>query len=378
MIFISSLISIMTPEKKYPKVAIVYLSYHSESFLYDMVKALENVSYPKDKIALVVVDNPHATEGTSVKAINEIVAPLSGKSLPEVIVLPQTKNLGFTGGNNIGIAWALEHGYDYIFLHNQDGYLESGCISKLVEAMENDKTIGVSQALIMLAGTDKVNTAGNSFNYLGFAFIDHFGKKLSQLDLKPIEGIGYASGAGLMMRADLIKKFGSLDEDLFAYHEDVEYSLRLKFSGYKAVTIRDAVFQHKYEFNRGSSKFYFMERNRYAVLFMYYRLATLILLLPALLFMELGLLVFFLLNGWGNEKLKIYRYWLNANNWKLWISKRKRIQELRTISDRKFIHMTAGKVYFGTKEDMNNPLLIYVANPLMKVYKVIVQTLIFW
>ncbi|MEK7624970.1 MAG: glycosyltransferase family 2 protein [Patescibacteria group bacterium] len=365
-------------EKKLPKVAVVYLSYHSEPYLEDMVRALQKTSYPRDRLSLVVVDNPHPTEGSSLNKINEVVLPLSGKSLPEVIVLPQEKNLGYTGGNNVGINWALDHGFDYIFLHNQDGYFASDCLAKLVKAMESDKSIGCAQALIMLAGTDRVNTAGNSFNYLGFAFIDHFGKKLSELNLKPVEEVGYASGAGLMMRSDLVKKFGSLDADLFAYHEDVEYSLRLKLAGFKVAMIRDAIFHHKYEFNRSSSKFYFMERNRYAVLLMYYRTVTLILLLPILLFMEIGLLVFFLLKGWGNEKFKIYAYWLDLKNWRMWLSKRKKIQQLRTIGDRELVRMSAGKIIFGVKPDMNNPLLVYVANPLMVVYRAIVRVIIFW
>lgn len=368
----------MTLEKKRPRVAIVYLSYHCDPYLEDMVRSLEKISYPKERVVLIVVDNPHPIEGPSLKKINEAVVPLSGKSLPEVVVLPQTKNLGFTGGNNVGIAWALKNDFDYIFLHNQDGYLGSDCIDKLVSAMENDKTIGCAQSLIMLAGTDKVNTAGNSFNYLGFAFIDHFGKKLSELNLKPTEEVGYASGAGLMMRTDLVKKYGPLDEDLFAYHEDVEYSLRLKLAGFRVAMIRDAVFYHKYEFNRSATKFYYMERNRYAVLLMYYRLATLALLLPMLLFMELGLLAFFIAKGWRKEKIKIYAYWLDLSNWKLWLSKRKKIQQLRTIGDRQIIRMSAGRVYFGTKEDMNNPLLVYIANPLMVIYRAIVRMLIFW
>ena len=356
----------------------VYLSYHSDPYLDDMVKALQSCAYPKEQLALVIVDNPHPEYGSSVQKIAELVMPLSGKSLPEVTLLPQEKNLGFTGGNNVGIKWALERGFDYIFLHNHDGYLGSYCILKLVEAMEADKTIGCAQALIMLDGTDKVNTAGNSFNYLGFAFIDHFGKKLSELNLKPVEKVGYASGAGLMMRSDLVKKYGSLDEDLFAYHEDVEYSLRLKFAGFSAVMVRDAIFHHKYVFSRSKTKFYFMERNRYAVLLMYYKFSTLILLFLALLFMELGLFIFFVLNGWGREKLKIYAYWLDAGNWKLWLRKRKKIQQLRTLTDRDLIRKAAAKVIFGAKEDMNHPLLIYVANPLMIVYKAIVQALIFW
>lgn len=361
------------------KVAIVYLSYHSDEYLADMVVALKKNNYPFDRTELIIVDNPHPTHGSSVVKITGQVLPLSGVNFPHITFLPQKENLGFSGGNNVGIAWALEHGFDYIYLHNQDGYMAPDNINKLVEVLEKDKTIGCAQSLIMLhPETEKINSAGNSFSFLGFGYIDHYGQNIATYPLPPVKQIGYASGAGLMMRADLVKKFGILDEDLFAYHEDIEYSLRLKLAGYKVVLISGAVFFHKYVFNRSSSKFYLMERNRYAVLLMYYKWGTLLLLLPLLVVMECGLLLFFILKGWSKEKLKIYSYWLQLKHWQLWLKKRKLIQSYRTISDRQILKMSTATVSFGEKKDMNSPLLIYIANPLMFIYKLIVQTIVFW
>ena len=369
----------MSQKTKQSKVAIVYLSYYSDPYLADMVKALAASTYPRDQMALVIVDNPHPVHGPSIKSIDETVMPLSGKTLPDVVVLPQEKNLGYCEGNNVGINWALEHGFDYIFLHNQDGYFAPECIGQLVEALEADQTIGCASALIMLHGQEnKVNTAGNSFNYLGFGYVENFGKDLKSLKLNPIYPVGYVTGAGLMLRSELVKKYGPLDNDLFLYHEDVEYSLRLKILGYKTVVVSKAVFYHKYEFNRSPSKFYFMERNRYAVLLMYYRWPTLLLLLPILIMMELGLLLFFIQHGWFKEKVKMYAYWFNAEHLSLWLKKRKYIQGIRKLSDRQLLHLTSSRVYFGEKKDINSPLLLYVANPLMIIYRAIVQVLIFW
>jgi hypothetical protein len=362
-----------------PKVAIVYLSYHSDEYLADMIEALRKNNYPLDRIELIIVDNPHPVHGSSAAKITEQILPLSGINFPHITFLPQKENLGFSGGNNVGIAWALEHGFDYIYLHNQDGFMAPDNITKLVEVLEKDKTIGCVQSLIMLhPETDKINSAGNSFSFLGFGYIDHFGQNIATYSLPPVKQIGYASGAGLMMRADLMKKFGMLDEDLFAYHEDVEYSLRLKLAGYSIMLVSGAVFFHKYVFNRSSSKFYLMERNRYAVLLMYYKCGTLVLLLPLLLVMELGLLLLFMWKGWYKEKLKIYNYWLQPRHWRLWLDKRKRIQSYRVISDRQILKMSTAVVSFGDKKDMNNPLLVYFANPLMVIYKLIVQTIVFW
>ena len=85
-----------------PKIAIIYLSFHCEPYLDDVVSALKKVSYPKDRLELVIVDNPHPQSGPSVRAIEEIVMPFSGAELPHVTLLPQKENLGFAGGNNVG------------------------------------------------------------------------------------------------------------------------------------------------------------------------------------------------------------------------------------------------------------------------------------
>ena len=361
-----------------PKVAVIYLSYHSDEFLPDLVEAMRNSVYPKDRTTLVMVDNPHPEFGSSVPKINELVVSHSKKALPEVVVLAQSENKGFCGGNNAGIDWALRHGFDYVFLHNQDGYFSPDCLIRLVNAMEADPNIGCSQSLVMLHGTEKINSIGNSFNFLGFGYISNFGFDKKLLDLGPVAEVGYASGAALFMRADLIRKYGALDPDLFAYHEDVEYSLRLKLAGFKVAVVPSAVFYHKYVFNRNSSKFYYMERNRYAVLLMYYRFATLFLLFPMLFFMELGISFFFFKNGWSKEKIAVEKYWMSPKNLRLWLKKRKYIQSIRKISDRKFLSMATAEVVFGEKYGMDSPLLRYVANPIMKVYKMIVQMVLFW
>ncbi|MDO8509717.1 MAG: glycosyltransferase family 2 protein, partial [bacterium] len=205
-----------------PKVAIVYLSYHSEPYIDDVVASLKNISYPKDRLAFVVVDNPHLIHGLSMPHLQDYVLPLSNNELPEVILLPQKENLGFAGGNNVGIQWALDNGFDYILFHNNDGMFATGAIEPLVEAMENDKTIGIAQSLILLyPETDLINSSGNAYHYLGMAYCANL--RVPKDKIKIISGseIGYAMGAAVMMRADLLRQYGLWDADYFMYHEDL-------------------------------------------------------------------------------------------------------------------------------------------------------------
>lgn len=359
-----------------PRVAIIYLSYHCQPHLERALDAWKKIVYPKDRLALVVVDNPHPQFGSAADFLREKIMPLSGTEIPAAVILAQTENLGFCGGNNAGIKWALENNFDYIFLHNDDGWLTPDAIAKLVECMENDKKIGACQGLVLLAQSGRVNTAGNNFHYLGFGYCGRFNEERNKLPAEPYE-CGYCSGAALMLRADLLKKFGGLDQDYFLYHEDLEYSMRLKAAGYKIACHPGALFFHNYSFSRNEHKFYFMERNRFGLMLVYFKWRTLFLFMPMALVVELGLLLFSLKNGWIKSRLRCYKYWLLASSWRLWLAKRKKIQAEREVSDRQLLSRAVGKVEFNDI-GYNGPIIKYIANPILNLYWQIVRGIIFW
>lgn len=361
-----------------PKVAIVYLSFHSEPYLAEVISGLRKMSYPKDKVEFVVVDNLHPEHGSSAQSIETATRAISGVEIPRTTILPQSTNTGFAGGNNIGIAWALEHGCDYVYLHNQDGFMDVSCLEQLVAAMEADSAIGSAQSLIMLfPETDKVNSSGNSYHYLGFGYTTDYGTKKENLKIKDVQSIGYGSGASLLFRASLLKKYGAFDEYFFAYHEDVEYGLRMRATGYKNVVVAPSLFYHQYSFSRNRVKFYYMERNRYGTLLMYYRWPTLVLLLPMLAFMELGMIYFYIRQGWFDIRWSVYGYWVRPQHWKIWLEKRKAINKIRTVTDRELLASAVSEINFGEK-DINTPLVRYVANPLAAAYWWLVKRIIFW
>lgn len=364
----------------YPRIAIIYLSYHSEDDLPAALAAWQKLTYPRECLRLVIVDNLHPKFGLSEKIIRELVLPLSGRELPETVYLPQERNLGFAGGNNTGIKWALEHGCGYVFLHNQDGFLAPGALEPLVDALQSDDKIAAAQSLILLwPETELVNTSGNKFHYLGFGYVEDFQKSVLEiLKLKSeINLIGYPSGAAVMLRADLLKEYGPLNDDLILYHEDLEYGLRLKTAGYDSVMVKDSVFYHHYNFNRQTGKFYFAERNRWAVLLMYYKWLTLLLLLPALLGTEIGLLFFAWRGGWLKEKFRAYGYWLKVKNWGAWLKHRQIIQKRRKMGDRALLKEVATELTFD-KPNWQSPILKYFANPVLFAYGWVIKKIIFW
>jgi GT2 family glycosyltransferase len=364
----------------HPKIALIYLLYyHNKSYVDDMVSALKKISYPKEKIELIIVSNIHPESGSFIHYIESAVMPLSGTEIPHVTVLAQDTNLGFAKGNNVGVEWAIKNNFDYCVFHNNDGFFASNAFEPLIQAFEKDEKLAIAQSLVMLyPETNLLNSAGNSFHYLGFGFCDNYRTNIDKLNLEEEKEIDYASGAAFMVKTDLIKKYGSWDDDFFLYHEDLEWSFRLRCLGYKIKLIRDSVFYHKYSFGRSIEKFYYMERNRHAIMLMFFKWPTLILLFPMALVLEVGLWIFSFKNKYAKKRWEVYKYWLNRENFKLWYNKRKKIQKNRIVSDRFLLKYSVSEILFQENE-MQNPLLKYIGNPIMKIYYlIVVKALIWW
>lgn len=363
-----------------PRVAVVYLSFHCEPYLPDLIPALENVTFPKDQWAFVVVDNPHPTHGHSLDALERDVASRAGTSLPQVVLLPQETNTGFSGGNNAGIRWALEHGFDYVYLLNNDALPEPGFLEPIVAAMEQHAHIGCAQSLITLSPrTDLLNTSGNAFHFLGFGYSnDYLAARTAVAKPGDLPSVNYASGAGVLLRASLLRAHGLWDEDFWLYHEDLEYSLRLKMYGYSVVCVHDSVIGHKYEFSRSITKFMYMERNRYAVLLMFYKIPTLLLLLPALLAVEFAELFFAWRGGWFSQKMLAYQAWMSPAFWKIWLAKRAKLQRERLINDKTLLSQsTVGEILFQ-ESSASSPIVKYIANPLLSLFRKAALAVMWW
>ena len=366
--------------QNYPKIAIVYLLYyHNESYIDNLVSSLKKITYPKDKLELVIVANNHEKDGSFVHYINDVVMPLSGTEIPHTTLIVNKENLGFAVGNNQGADWAVANNFDYVFFHNNDGFFATNALEPMVETLESDKTIAIAQSLVLLhPETELINSTGNSFHYLGFGFCNDYRKNIKDVNLSKVQEVDYASGAAFMISTNLIKKHGAWDADFYIYHEDLDWGLRMRSLGYKSVMVRDSVFYHQYQFARSITKFYYMERNRHAVMLMYFRLPTLILLAPIAIGLEFGLWFFSIKNGYASKRWDVYKYWLNLKNWSIWLKKRKQIQKSRVVSDRKMLAHSASEILFQDAS-VDNFLVKYVANPVMKLYYyVVVKGLIWW
>jgi GT2 family glycosyltransferase len=350
---------------KMRKVAIIILTYNSERYFRPLLDSLRQQDEAGLAVKIIVIDN------ASVDGSIDIIK----NEYSEVLVIQNKENLGFAAGNNVGLKYAINNGFDYTVLLNQDIRVDKDWLVYLAKSFDENKNLGAVQPLIRrFPVTEKINTAGNIFHYLGIGFSGYDGCLVEEV--KPMaKEINYASGAAMMLAIPVLKKIGLFDESFFMYHEDTDLALRLKFAGYKIFLNPKAQVYHQYEFSRSIKKFYFIERNRYVLLLKFYKWPTLFLILPAFVFLEAGMFCQSIFTGYFLERLKAYKYFFSLKNLKDILLKRKVIQKTRLLSDRQLLREATGKILF---QEVDNILIRLVANPILNGYKKILEKIIFW
>lgn len=334
------------------RVAVVIVTYNSTRFLEDCFGSLSSMTKDGLEAEIIVIDND-SQDGSAEKVA----------AWPFVTVVKSRENKGFAGGNNVIIRHALEAGADYVYLLNHDTEVTPGFLVEAVEAAEADANVGSVQSLILLSpDKDRINSTGNAIHFLGFGYCRDYRRAVATWTRPENPEIAYASGAGVLYRAAALREVGLLDEELFMYHEDLDLGWRLRLAGYRNVLAPSSVIYHKYEFSRSIKKYFWMERNRYVVLFKNARLWTLLLLAPFLLASEIALFLISLVRGWWREKLKVYAYFFSARVWKRIAQERAAAKKLRKASDREIARLFTSTIGY---QEVASPFVTFVANPLM-------------
>jgi GT2 family glycosyltransferase len=346
-----------------PKVAIIIVTYNARQYLDDCLLSLKKINYPLDDFKVVIVDN---------NSQDDTVSHIQN-NFSEFHLISLDKNLGFAGGNNVGFEFASKNNYDYVFALNQDTAVDPNFLIKAVELAQSNNQIGAVQSKLLLHGQpDKVNSTGNHIHYLGFAYAGGHQTPDQKIN---ISKIAYPSGAAVLYRMSALAEVGFFDEELFLYHEDTDLGWRLWLAGWQCILSPESIVYHKYEFSRSISKYYFMERNRYIVMLQNYHLATLIIILPMLLVVELMMFGYSFTTGWWREKLRAIIYFFGIKNWQRILKNRKRVQNFRKVKDQQIVKRFVSVINF---QEIKNPLVNLIFNPLCSVYWSVIRRVIFW
>lgn len=344
-------------------IGIVIPTYNNQA---DLAACLASI--PATRAEIVVVDNA-STDGTA-----EYVA----REHPNVTLIRLTKNTGYVGGVNRGWQYLRAKNTTYLFILTQDVVLEHNTLDLLVSALDNDATVAAAQPLLCYQNDhNRINSMGNRIHYLGFGYAEGDGMTVTdpalQERLSCIHDIVYPSGGAVMLRSGVLREVGLFQDEFFMYHDDLDLGWRLRLAGHRSVLVPESRAYHRYEFHRSTTiKYEYGERNRLLVLIENYHWATLLLILPAWIVMEVGIVAFSLQKGWFRAKLRGYQY--VVKRMAMILSVRHSHQTLRRRRERQVV-----RDFVGTIEYQQDPsILLSFANPFFDGYWKLIRRCIFW
>jgi GT2 family glycosyltransferase len=215
-------------------VSIIILNWNSYQVTLDCLLSLRKMDYRNFEV--VLVDNG-SVDGSPEKLL---------ASAPEIRLIKNVTNLGFAGGCNVGMRDALRRGTDYLLLLNNDTIVAPDFLGQLVHVTESDEKIGAaSPKILFFDRPDRLNYAGGEHRRWRL-FPRVFG--LRQLDdgrYDTIREVSFLTGCAFLIKAEVVRKIGVLEEIYFHFYEDIEWSLRVLKAGYKTFYVPAAKIWHK-------------------------------------------------------------------------------------------------------------------------------------
>jgi hypothetical protein len=245
-----------------PELSIITINYNG---LQDTCELLETLPLKDERLEVIVVDNASKNDETT----------LIEQRFPQVTVIRSEKNLGFAGGNNLGIK--ASHG-KYLFFVNNDTVFkrEKGIVKSekyasafqpLIERLESSKKTGAVCPKIRFAWDD------NPIQYAGYTPLSSITMRNRSIGFgEPDRGqydkahtTPYAHGAAMMVKREVIEKAGLMPECYFLYYEELDWSMMIRRAGYEIWYEPACIIYHKESQATGQNsplKTYFITRNR--------------------------------------------------------------------------------------------------------------------
>ncbi len=210
------------------KIAIIIVTYNGTKWIRECLNSCQGYD-------VVVVDN-NSTDDT-VKIIKE--------EFSDVILIEKDENLGFGKANNLGISYALNNGFDYVFLLNQDAYIIDKCIEDLIEVYNKNKNYGILSPVHLNKAKNQLDR--NFANYVtkNPDFVEDFLLKKTQ---REVYEVPFVNAAAWFLTKEVLMDVGGFDPIFFHYAEDNNYCQRVIYHNYKIGVVSNSFVIHDREF----------------------------------------------------------------------------------------------------------------------------------
>ena len=238
---------------KSPLVSLIALNYNQTDITCAFLESTKNLAYTN--FETIIIDNASDVDPTE---------QIKKGSYPNVQVIVSKKNLGFTGGNNLGMRKAKG---DFVFIVNNDTEVTPALIDLVLAPFYQDEKIGVVSPKI------KFYDHPNVIQYAGFHPMNPYTGRTDTVGGRQEDNGQYdepgetngAHGAAMMVKREVIEKVGMFADNFFIYYEEWDWSARIRRAGYKIFYQPQAVIFHKESMTMGKEsaiKAYYHTRNR--------------------------------------------------------------------------------------------------------------------
>ena len=226
---------------------VVTVNWNQPKLTYDCIHSLRENNHRE--FSLVIVDN-----GSTDNSL-EYLSMITEKEL-----IATSENLGFAGGFNIGLKYAMSKGADYIFMVNNDAISQPKMLDNLLDTAEQLEADIAAPAIYYLDSPDQIWSVGGKINPLLSAPIDGHSRK-KPLPKEPVRR-DFLTGCALLIHKGVFDEIGFFDEGFFLYYEDLDFFMRAKKAGLSVWLIPNAKLIHHVSASIGENKselfFYWM------------------------------------------------------------------------------------------------------------------------
>lgn len=242
-----------------PLVYIIIINYNNYEDTIECIESLEKISYENFKI--LIVDNNSSND--SVNKIKDLFNKY------ETIQLKN--NLGFAGGNNVGIKKAIEYDADFILLLNNDTIVEANFLNEMINSFYNNaKNVGIVGPKIYSYYDKQISEAEGNINFFKFTTNNNSYNK-NDNKCQPEQEVNFISGCCMLIKKEVFDKVGLLPEEYFMYYEDTDFCTKALEREFKILYNPEAVIYHKESSSTGGkdSPFSIKWNNRNRIIFMH-------------------------------------------------------------------------------------------------------------
>ena len=216
-----------------PKVTVIILTWNRVDDIVTCLESFAEVDYPN--LEVMVVDNNSA----------DVTVETVRRDYPWTTLVVNDDNLGYVGGNNVGIKLALEKGTDYVFVLNSDTKMTQPCLHELVRTMQSDPRIAIAGAKNLYMQNPAFTWGKYGKLTWGPMLCTTHGRFVRDYPEPSPQDVDWIIGNGCMMSREALETVGIFDEEFFQVNEDVDWCIRARKAGYRCVYVDTAAIHHR-------------------------------------------------------------------------------------------------------------------------------------